>query len=203
MSVEIGISRSEARVGYLIAKRLLDLGLSLVSLPVVVPVVLLCSLAVVVTSPGLPLFRQWRVGKNGSEFRILKLRTMVANAERLGPPLTQVDDPRVTKVGTRLRRWSLDELPQVFNVIAGQMSLVGPRPELPEIVASYTSIQREVLEVKPGLTGWSQVNGRDDLRIPEKLELDRGYVRRRSLRTDVLILCRTFPVVLRGNGIKW
>ena len=127
---------------------------------------------------------------------------MVPNADRIGPALTQARDPRITRIGSFLRRWSVDELPQVFNVLVGEMSLVGPRAELPSIVSTYTAEQLEVLKVKPGLTGWSQIQGRDDLTIPEKLRLDRAYVYGRSMAMDLRILARTVPVVLSGKGVK-
>lgn len=188
--------------GYRLAKRAMDLILIALALPVVLPVLALLASAVALTSPGWPFYRQLRVGRDGRPFRIWKLRTMVPGADRIGPELTQERDPRVTPVGRFLRRWSLDELPQVFNVLAGQMSLVGPRPELPAIVAGYTSEQLEVLKVPPGLTGWSQIHGRDDLPIPRKLAFDREYVYGRSLSMDVTILARTVPLVASGRGVK-
>jgi len=187
---------------YRTAKRAMDLLVTLASLPVVAPLLLVLALAIVATSPGWPVYRQLRAGRQGRRFRMWKLRTMVPGAESIGPELTQASDSRVTPVGRFLRRWSLDELPQVFDVLAGRMSLVGPRPELPSIVASYTPAQLDVLMVRPGLTGWSQIHGRDDLSIPRKLEIDREYVFSRSLRMDVRILVRTIPLVLSGSGIK-
>jgi lipopolysaccharide/colanic/teichoic acid biosynthesis glycosyltransferase len=180
----------------------MDLLVTLASLPVVAPLLLVLALAIVATSPGWPVYRQLRAGRQGRRFRMWKLRTMVPGAESIGPELTQASDSRVTPVGRFLRRWSLDELPQVFDVLAGRMSVVGPRPELPSIVASYTPAQLDVLMVRPGLTGWSQIHGRDDLSIPRKLEIDREYVFSRSLRMDVRILVRTIPLVLSGSGIK-
>src|SRR5438552_2393389 len=133
----VGLSEAVARRAagghvYLASKRALDLTLALVALPLVVPMLVVLSSAIAVTSRGWPLFRQARVGRGGRPFRIWKLRTMVSGADRRGPALTQDADPRVTPVGRFLRRWSLDELPQIFNVLAGQMSWVGPRPELPD-----------------------------------------------------------------------
>jgi lipopolysaccharide/colanic/teichoic acid biosynthesis glycosyltransferase len=142
------------------------------------------------------------MGRAGRPFQIIKLRTMVPNAHRIGPPLTQDRDPRITRVGSVLRRWSLDELPQLVNVLAGHMSLVGPRPELVSIVETYTPQQREVFIVRPGMTGWAQVNGRDDLPIPAKLQLDREYISRRSTRLDLEIMARTAGVVVSGRGTK-
>jgi lipopolysaccharide/colanic/teichoic acid biosynthesis glycosyltransferase len=189
-------------LGYRSIKGAIDVTLSLLSLVVVVPVLAVLCLAIVIDSPGWPLYRQWRSGRGGRPFRIFKLRTMVAHADRVGPELTEPRDRRITPVGRFIRRWSLDELPQVLNVLAGQMSLVGPRPEICSIVETYTPEQREVLLVKPGLTGWAQVSGRDDLDIARKLALEREYVARRSLGWDVRILMQTIPVVISGVGIK-
>lgn len=170
--------------------------LLLLALPILLP----ACLAIRLESPGSPLFLQWRSGQGGRPFRIIKLRTMVRRADRLGPALTQAADPRITRVGSLLRRWSIDELPQALNIVAGQMSLVGPRPELVTIVADYTARQRQVLLVRPGLTGWAQVHGRDDLPIPAKLDLELEYVACRTALLDVKILLRTIGVVLNGQG---
>ncbi len=184
-------------------KRSLDVILSSVLLIAAAPVMLAACVAIVLESPGSPIYRQRRMGRAGCSFRILKLRTMVPDAHRLGPELTQDRDPRITRVGSVLRRWSLDELPQLVNVLAGHMSLVGPRPELVSIAETYTPRQREVLRVRPGLTGWAQVNGRDELRIADKLELELEYVSNRSTKRDLGILARTVGVVLSGQGAKW
>jgi lipopolysaccharide/colanic/teichoic acid biosynthesis glycosyltransferase len=184
-------------------KRGLDVVMSFVLLAAAVVMLVPVCIAIMLDSPGSPIYLQWRSGKDGRPFRILKLRTMVPGADRDGPELTQELDPRITKVGSLLRRWSIDEVPQLINVLAGQMSLVGPRPELVSIVDTYTPRQRGVLAVKPGLTGWAQVNGRDDLSIPEKLELELDYVANRTTKRDVVILARTFGVVLSGQGTKW
>jgi lipopolysaccharide/colanic/teichoic acid biosynthesis glycosyltransferase len=173
-----------------------------VALAISAPLLAVAAALIKLESRGPVFYRQLRVGKGGEPFELWKLRTMVPGADRIGPELTQERDPRVIPVGRFLRRWSLDELPQVFNVLAGQMSLVGPRPELPAIVAGYTSEQLEVLKVPPGLTGWSQIHGRDDLPIPRKLAFDREYVHARSLSMDVAILARTVPLVASGRGIK-
>ena len=183
-------------------KRGLDLVLGTAMLVASVPVLVPACLAVSLETPGSPLYLQLRCGLQGRPFRIIKLRTMVAGADRLGPALTQAADPRITRVGSILRRWSVDELPQLLNVLAGQMSLVGPRPELVPIVETYTPRQRQVLQVRPGVTGWAQVNGRDDLSIPDKLELELWYVGNRTLRRDLAILARTARVVLSGQGTK-
>lgn len=204
------VSRTSARradgattaggAGYRAVKRGLDIALGSVMLAASLPVIVAASAAIVVETPGSPFFLQWRAGLGGRPFRIIKLRTMVARADQLGPALTQHKDPRITRVGSLLRRWSLDELPQLVNVLAGQMSLVGPRPELVPIVATYPARHREVLRVQPGLTGWAQVHGRDELPIPDKLELEVEYVTRRSTAMDLLILARTVFMVLTGRG---
>ncbi len=183
-------------------KRCLDLVFSLIALAGVLPILLLACVAIKLDSRGSVLYRQWRSGRDGQPFQILKLRTMVDGADRLGPALTQSVDPRITRIGSVLRRWSIDELPQLFNVLAGQMSLVGPRPELVTIVARYTPRQQGVLRALPGITGWSQVNGRDDLSIAEKIELDLDYAMNRTTLSDLIILTRTVRVVLGGRGVK-
>jgi lipopolysaccharide/colanic/teichoic acid biosynthesis glycosyltransferase len=193
----------DIRRAYGALKRGLDLVIGSGLLAAAMLMLLPACVAIVIDSPGSPLYRQWRSGKGGRPFRILKLRTMVAGADRHGPALTQDADPRITRVGSALRRWSLDEVPQLLNVLVGQMSLVGPRPELVPIVDTYTPRQRGVLSVRPGLTGWAQVNGRDDLSITEKLELDLEYVAQRSTKRDLTILARTVGVVLTGRGAKW
>jgi lipopolysaccharide/colanic/teichoic acid biosynthesis glycosyltransferase len=186
--------------GYRAVKRLLDLLLAAVMLGCTLPLLVVACALVPLETPGPPFFLQWRSGLHGRPFRIVKLRTMVTRADRLGPPLTQAGDPRITKVGAVLRRWSIDELPQLLNVLAGQMSLVGPRPELVPIVATYPPRYRQVLSARPGLTGWAQVNGRDDLPITAKLGLELDYLARRCTRADLAILARTVRVVLSGQG---
>ena len=178
------------------------MALGLVLLVAALPVLVLACLAIRLDSRGPMLYRQWRCGQDGEPFQILKLRTMVDGADRLGPALTQRADPRITRIGSALRRWSIDELPQLLNVLTGPMSLVGPRPELVSIVADYTPRQREVLRVRPGITGWAQVNGRDDLSMAEKLELELEYAASRTTIWDLAILARTVRVVLSGRGTK-
>jgi lipopolysaccharide/colanic/teichoic acid biosynthesis glycosyltransferase len=190
------------RPGCAAMKRVLDIALGSVLFVVTLPMLLGACLAVRLGSPGPAFYLQWRAGRGGRPFRIIKLRTMVRDADRVGPALTEEADPRITRVGSVLRRWSLDELPQLLNVLAGHMSMVGPRPELVPIVQAYTERQRGVLLVRPGLTGWAQVNGRDDVPIPEKLELELDYAVNRTLLWDLHILARTVGVVLHGRGVK-
>lgn len=175
-------------------------GLALLVLAVPLGLVLL---VVRLESPGSPIFRQRRVGLDGEEFDVLKVRTMVQGAERMGAGLAIVaGDARITRLGRLLRRTSIDELPQFVNVLRGEMSIVGPRPTVPVQIAGYDDRQRERLLVRPGLTGWAQIQGRTTLSWPERIELDRWYVAHRSLRTDLEILLRTVRVVLGGSGVQ-
>lgn len=194
-----------------VAKRLLDLGVSLLALAVAAIPMALIALAIRLDSRGPVFFRQVRIGQDGKPFRIIKFRTMVDGAEALLSQLVDLDaleqpafklrnDPRVTRVGRFLRRWSLDELPQLFNVLAGEMSLVGPRPEEAALVARYTDAQRRRLAVKPGMTGPMQVNGRGDLPFEQRLMLELDYIEHYSLRRDLAILWQTLPAVVRGAG---
>ena len=190
-------------------KRALDVALALPLLVVASPLVLALALAVRLTSAGPSLHRATRVGKDGRPFAMLKLRTMHVGG---GPAITPRDDPRITRLGRWLRDARLDELPQLWNVLRGDMSLVGPRPEDPRFVALYTKEQRAVLEVRPGLTGPAQLVFRDETAsidsadpegsyasvvLPRKLALDLAYVRGRSLAGDVAIILRTAAAALR------
>ena len=195
---------------YLLAKRAFDLVVSVALLPVVVPVLLLCALAVRLDSPGPIVFTQLRTGRHGVRFRMLKFRTMVRNAEELKASLAHlnilpppdfkiIDDPRITRVGRFLRKTSLDELPQIINVIRGDMSLVGPRPTS-FAASTYELWQTERLEVTPGITGLWQVEGRNSMTFDERLRLDIDYVRNMSLRLDLKILSLTVASVVGGAG---
>jgi lipopolysaccharide/colanic/teichoic acid biosynthesis glycosyltransferase len=166
------------------------------------PLVVLLALAVRLESPGDPIYTQTRVGRDGELFEIYKLRTMVNGAEFRGAGLAiSAGDARITRVGRLLRRTSLDELPNLWNVARGEMSVIGPRPTLKSQVDAYTARQRGRLAVKPGITGWAQVNGRASLPWPERIELDLWYVEHRSLALDLEILKRTLRSVLSGGGI--
>jgi lipopolysaccharide/colanic/teichoic acid biosynthesis glycosyltransferase len=183
-------------------KRALDIILALPLVVLSAPVVALLALAIRLESPGDPIYRQTRVGKDGRLFEIYKLRTMVHGAEFTGAGLAiAAGDSRITRLGNLLRRYSLDELPNLWNVLRGDMSLVGPRPTLQGQVEQYTERQRGRLAVKPGITGWAQINGRASLPWPERIELDLWYVEHRSLALDMRILSRTLGQVLRGHGI--
>jgi len=168
---------------------------------------LLAAIAVwILVGGGRPaILAQERAGKNGSTFRMLKYRTMVQNALELAPQLTDdpfgvvENDPRITKPGRFLRRTGLDELPQLWNVLRGQMSLVGPRPDLVEQAAHYSESDRRRLSVEPGITGWSQVNGRESIGWPERIQQDLWYIDHWSLRLDLKILVRTFTELGRSG----
>jgi lipopolysaccharide/colanic/teichoic acid biosynthesis glycosyltransferase len=182
--------------------RAIDVVLASIALLVVAPLLLIAAIAIKLTSPGPVIYRQQRVGKDGHKFEVLKLRTMRKGADPVGvgtPVL--VGDPRVTRVGRLLRRFSLDELPNLINVLRGEMAIVGPRPTLAAQVDLYTPRQRRRLEVKPGLTGWAQVNGRAGIPWEDRIELDVWYVDHRSARLDLRILGRTVRLLATGHGL--
>jgi lipopolysaccharide/colanic/teichoic acid biosynthesis glycosyltransferase len=166
------------------------------------PILLGAMLAIRLESPGSPIYRQRRVGKDGEPFDMLKLRTMVSGAEHMGAGLrVNAGDPRITRVGALLRRFSLDELPNLVNVLRGEMAIVGPRPTIQVQVDQYSDHQRRRLEVKPGITGWAQVNGRASLPWHERIELDVWYVDHRSLWLDLKILAMTARMLVSGHGL--
>lgn len=189
---------------YLPLKRLADIGFALLLGILLLPLLIVVAIAIRLESPGPAIFRQARMGRGGKPFTIYKFRSMVANAPKLGPELTERNDPRITRLGRLLRRSSVDEFPQLWNILKGDMSFIGPRPEVPSIVeADWTADDRSrVLSVRPGLSGWAQIHGRDDLDIPTKLRYDREYAERVSLGLDVTILWRTPWILLTGQGIK-
>ena len=183
-------------------KRALDLAIGLPAAVITAPLVALLALAIRIESPGHPIYTQTRVGRAGRTFSIYKLRTMVRGAEFTGAGLAiQEGDDRITRVGQLLRRYSLDELPNVWNVVRGEMSIVGPRPTIQVQVEQYTDRQRGRLDVKPGITGWAQVNGRASLPWGERIELDLWYVEHRSTKLDLKILARTAAMALSGHGL--
>jgi lipopolysaccharide/colanic/teichoic acid biosynthesis glycosyltransferase len=185
-----------------VIRRAIDIVVSAPALLLSAPVLALAMLAVRLESRGPVLYSQLRAGRDGQPFEVLKLRTMVDGAEHMGAGLAiDADDPRVTRVGAFLRRTSLDELPNLVNVLRGDMSLIGPRPTLPVQVAQYTERQRGRLAIKPGITGWAQVNGRASLPWAERIELDLYYIEHRSLALDLQILRRTVAMVLGGSGL--
>ena len=198
---------------YWIGRRAQDIIFSAIALLVLWPVILICAILIVIDSPGAsPFFIQDRVGRNGKIFRFVKLRTMRPGAESMldslldqnemdGPVFKIKNDPRITRVGKILRRTSIDELPQLLNVLKGDMSIVGPRPAIPREVEQYTAYQLQRLYVTPGLTCYWQIQPRrNDLSFDEWLELDLKYIRERSFVTDWKIIFKTFGAVLGMNG---
>ncbi len=187
--------------GHAVITRTLDLLLATVGSLLSAPVVALLAIAIRLESPGHPIYLQTRVGKGGRPFSIYKLRTMVRGAEFTGAGLAiQEGDDRITSSGAFLRRYSLDELPNLWNVLRGEMAIVGPRPTVPVQVEQYSPRQRGRLAVKPGITGWAQVNGRASLPWSERIELDLWYVEHRSLRLDLKIIARTDPDGAQRRG---
>jgi lipopolysaccharide/colanic/teichoic acid biosynthesis glycosyltransferase len=166
------------------------------------PLLILAALAIRLESRGPVFYRQLRVGRDDEPFELWKLRTMVPGAESMGAGIYVLEgDPRITRTGRLLRRFSLDELPNLVNVLKGDMAIVGPRPTVQEQVDRYTDRQRRRLEVKPGITGWAQINGRASLSWPERIELDVWYVEHRSLRLDLRILLKTARMLATGHGL--
>jgi lipopolysaccharide/colanic/teichoic acid biosynthesis glycosyltransferase len=183
-------------------RRAIDIVVGSLALVIAAPVIALAMGAIRLESRGHPIYRQRRIGRDGRGFDLLKLRTMVDGAEGMGAGLAiNENDPRVTRAGALLRRTSLDELPNLLNVVRGEMSLIGPRPTIPVQVAQYTERQRGRLQIRPGITGWAQVNGRTALPWSERIELDLHYVEHRSLMLDLRILWRTVTIVLGGSGL--
>ena len=182
--------------------RALDAAVAALVLLVTSPLLLGAALALRLEGGGAVIYRQRRVGRNGEPFELWKLRTMVSGAEAMGAGIYVLEgDARITRVGRLLRRFSLDELPNLVNVLKGEMALVGPRPTIQEQVDRYTERQRRRLEVKPGITGWAQVNGRASLPWPERIELDVWYVDNRSLMLDLRILLKTARMLASGRGL--
>lgn len=195
---------------YRIAKRVFDLILCFLALPICLPLMGICALLIWLDDPGAVLFRQKRTGKGGRRFEMYKFRTMVTNAEALKqqyahlneltwPDFKITNDPRVTRIGRFLRKTSLDELPQIFNVIKGEMSLVGPRPTSFDM-STYSLWHTERLEVLPGITGLWQVSGRSDLDFDQRLRLDIEYIEKQNFWLDIKILIRTVTVVFTQRG---
>lgn len=185
---------------YPITKRCFDIVVSALAITFLSPIFLLLSLLVKFDSPGPVIFRQKRVGLNGIEFDFLKFRTMYVTSNPYALTPTSAEDPRITRFGRRLRRTSLDELPQFWNVLIGQMSIVGPRPEMPFIVNSYTAEQRERLKVKPGITGVWQISAVRGEPIHANMEYDLFYIEHRSLLLDLIIMIKTVGTAIRGIG---
>jgi len=183
-------------------RRIFDVLVSASVLLVTAPILALAIVAIRLESPGHPIYRQRRVGKDARPFDVLKLRTMVSGAETMGAGLAVDDgDSRITKVGAFLRRTSIDELPNLVNVLKGEMSIIGPRPTVPVQVEQYTDRQRGRLALKPGITGWAQVNGRASLPWPQRIELDLWYVEHATLVLDLRILWLTARMLVTGHGL--
>jgi lipopolysaccharide/colanic/teichoic acid biosynthesis glycosyltransferase len=183
-------------------KRVFDLAVAGVALLVAAPVIAVAAVAIRLESRGHAIYRQRRVGRDGHPFEVYKLRTMVTGAEHIGAGLAiDEGDTRITRVGALLRRTSIDELPNLVNVLRGEMSLVGPRPTLQVQVDRYTDRQRRRLEVRPGLTGWAQVNGRASLPWAERIELDIWYLEHATLRLDLRILVASARMAITGHGL--
>jgi exopolysaccharide biosynthesis polyprenyl glycosylphosphotransferase len=210
--LQISVPLVELPKGYRIAKRVLDVVVAIVALILLAPLMLLIAIAIKLDSPGPVLFRQVRIGRGGKPFWFIKFRSMVKNAEQIkrdlapqnevrgGPVFKMRNDPRITRVGRFLRRYSLDELPQLIHVLHGEMSLVGPRPPLPSEVASYGEWELRRLSVLPGLTCLWQISGRSDIGFREWVELDHIYIDTMSFWTDLKILLFTVPAVITGKG---
>lgn len=182
--------------------RELELALTWVALILAAPVMVIAAILIRLEGGGSAIYRQRRVGIDGGEFEMLKLRTMVPGSDPVGiGTVVTRDDPRVTRIGRFLRRTSLDELPNLVNVLRGEMALVGPRPTIPAQVRDYTARQHRRHEVRPGITGWAQVQGRAGIPWEERIELDIEYVDRRSLGLDLRIIGRTVWLAATGHGL--
>ncbi|MCF7920704.1 MAG: exopolysaccharide biosynthesis polyprenyl glycosylphosphotransferase [Candidatus Cloacimonetes bacterium] len=193
-------------------KRFLDLILSLAGIILLSPVLVITAFAIILEDPGPIIYSQSRVGKDGKLFYFFKFRSMIVNADHLKEALLKNNeskdgvifkmkhDPRITKVGRFIRKYSIDELPQLINVLKGDMSMVGPRPPLPKEVNQYTLEDRKRLHIKPGITCIWQVEGRSDIPFKEQVELDKEYIRSQSLWSDLKILLKTIPAVITGKG---
>ncbi|AZV69034.1 sugar transferase [Bacillus cereus] len=200
----IQVESNQSKI-YLGIKYLLDVMFSLIGLIVLMPVILIFSILIILESPGSPFYLQERLGLNGKRFKVIKLRSMRNDAEKNGAKWAEKNDPRVTKIGLFIRKTRIDELPQLFNILKGDMSLVGPRPERPVFTEKF---ERDIpgfkkrLEVKPGLTGWAQVNGGYEITPKEKLNLDVYYINHASIILDFKIIIKTVRVVITGDGAR-
>lgn len=181
-------------------KRLTDVIFSLLILLLSLPVLIIAAVAIKLESKGPVFFLQDRTGLNGRTFRMIKFRGMVDNAMAIGPSLTQENDPRITKVGKILRRTSIDEIPNFINVLRGEMSIVGPRPEIVSITEMYNDEQKEVFKYKPGVTGISQINGRQKLTPEQRVRMEIDYYKKPTFWSDLIILLTTFRIVLSNEG---
>lgn len=187
---------------YLTIKRIIDFLFSLIILLILLPLFLVVAILIKLDSKGPVIFKQSRLGKDGNVFKVWKFRTMIDNAEKMGTGLTTAqNDPRITRVGKILRKTSIDELPQLINVLKGDMSFIGPRPAPVHHLKQYNENERQRLKVLPGITGWAQVNGRNILTWPERIEKDIWYVNNISFLLDLKIAFKTIKVVLFSEGV--
>lgn len=190
---------------YLQIKRVFDVLFSLIGIVIASPFIILFSFLISLESPGSPFYTQERVGKEGRYFKVIKLRSMRIDAEKHGAQWAEKNDPRITKIGAFIRKTRIDELPQLWNVLVGDMSLIGPRPERPNFTAEFN---RDIpgftdrLIVKPGLTGWAQVNGGYEITPEEKLKYDMYYIKNLNWKLDMLILFKTVKVIFTGEGAR-
>lgn len=186
-------------------QRIIDILLALIGLIIGIPLIIIFGIAIIIETPGGVIYSQERLGKNGKRFKIYKLRSMVCNAEENGAQWAKKNDTRVTNVGRFIRKTRIDEIPQLFNVLKGDMSIIGPRPERSVFIKKFNEeipgfIDR--LQVKPGITGWAQVNGGYDITPKEKWELDMYYIKNRSFKLDLLIILKTIKVIFTGDGAR-
>ncbi|ALC82517.1 MULTISPECIES: sugar transferase [Bacillus] len=190
---------------YLIVKRMLDIAFSIIGLVFAFPVILFFAMLISIETPGSPFYIQERVGMNGKYFKVIKLRSMRKDAEKSGAKWAEANDPRITRIGSFIRKTRIDELPQLLNVLLGDMSIVGPRPERPCFTAEFNNQIpgfTNRLIVKPGLTGWAQVNGGYEISPKEKLIFDLYYINHLTFLMDIKIMLKTFKVVLTGDGAR-
>lgn len=181
-------------------KRFTDIFFSVITLIFSFPILVIAAIAIKLDSKGPVFFIQERSGVGGKPFKMIKLRGMVNNASEIGPLLTLQNDPRITRVGKFLRRTSLDEIPQALNVLKGEMSIVGPRPEILPITAGYSTEQKEIFKYKPGITGYSQVNGRQTLSPAQRIEMELAYYKNETFWSDLKIALCTFKVIISNKG---
>lgn len=202
----IGETNQETKASlYDVFQRIMDIFLALIGLIIGIPLIIVFGIAIVLETPGGIFYTQERLGKNGRTFKIYKLRSMVSNAEKNGAQWADKNDSRITKVGSFIRKTRIDEIPQLFNVIKGDMSIIGPRPERPIFTEKFNKeipgfVNR--LQVKPGITGWAQVNGGYELTPKDKWELDMYYIENKSIKLNLLIIFKTIKVVLTGEGAR-
>ncbi len=181
-------------------KRFTDIIFSIITIILTFPFLILIIIAIKLDSKGPVFFVHSRSGYKGKEFKMIKFRGMVENALAIGPELTREKDPRITKIGKFLRRTSIDEIPQVINVLKGEMSIIGPRPEVPSITAKYSEKQKQIFDYVPGITGISQINGRQTLTPEARVEMECEYYNSETFLSDMKILFRTIPIVISNKG---